>query len=179
MAKEEQLQVIGEKDIYVKSMADVPKDAKLLESVRNRPIAYVGFGILALVVFILMAPQYWIGLTLAIVACIVIFFLSKNDPVLDIYQGFMVCHKKGEPDRVCIIPDERLIYWQLVPGNTSVIQIYFEDESDAENALCATVHTINSYQASNALDRYHREKALVEIRRGIDRQRSLFKRRTK
>ena len=137
----------------------------------------MGFGILALVVLIFMMPQYWIALSLAIVGCVVVFFLSKNEPVLDIYEGFMVCHKKGDPDRVCIIPDEHLIYWQLVPGNTSVIQIYFADETNAENALCVTIHTINIYQASNALDRYRREKALVEIRRAADRSRSLFKRK--
>ena len=177
MDNAEELQVLAERDAYDKSVADVPAGAKLLESVKNRPIAYVGFGILALAIFIFMAPQYWIALSIAILACVVVFFLSKNEPVLDIYEGFMVCHKKGDPDRMCIIPDEHLIYWQLVPGNTSVIQIYFADETDAENALCVTIHTINSYQASNALDRYHREKALVEIRRAADRSRSLFKRK--
>lgn len=174
-----ELQVLGERDIYDQTTDDVPKDAKRLESVRNRPVAYVAFGILALVVFIVMAPQYWIGLTIAIILCLVVFFLSKNEPVLDIYEGFMVCHKKGDPDRVCIIPDERLIYWQLVSGNTSVIQIYFADATDPEKALCATVHTINSFQASNALDHFHREKALVEIRRAVDRSKRLIRRREK
>ena len=179
MDNADELQVIGEKDIYVQSVEDIPQGAKLLESVKNRPIAYVGFGILALVVLIFMMPQYWIALSLAIVGCVVVFFLSKNEPVLDIYEGFMVCHKKGDPNRVCIIPNEHLIYWQLVPGNTSVIQIYFADQTDAENALCATVHTINSYQASNALDKYHRDKAIVEIRRSVDREKRLIKRRQK
>ena len=144
---------------------------------RNRPRAYVCFGILALAIFIAMAPQYWIALSLAIVGCIVIYLMTKNEPVLEIYDGFMVCHKRGEPDKVCIIPDEQLIYWQLVAGNTSVIQVYFEDEDDPENALCALIHTINSFQASNALDHYHREKALVEIRREASRKKRLINRK--
>ena len=120
MAQDEELQVIEERDIYDKTVADIPADAKLLEAVRNRPRAYVCFGILALAIFIAMAPQYWIALSLAIVGCIAIYLMTKNEPVLEIYDGFMVCHKRGEPDRVCIIPDEQLIYWQLVAGNTSV-----------------------------------------------------------
>ena len=174
MAQDEELQVIEERDIYDKTVADIPADAKLLEAVRNRPRAYVFFGILALAIFIAMAPQYWIALSLAIVGCIAIFLMTKNEPVLEIYDGFMVCHKRGEPDKVCIIPDEQLIYWQLVAGNTSVIQVYFEDEDDPENALCALIHTINSFQASNALDHYHREKALVEIRREASRKKRLI-----
>ena len=177
MAQDEELQVIEERDIYNKSVDDIPSGVKCLERIKNRPIYYVGFGILALVIFIFMMPQYWIALSLAIVGCIVIFLITKNEPVLDIYDGFMVCHKRGEPDKVCIIPDEQLIYWQLVAGNTSVIQVYFEDGDDPENALCAIIHTINSFQASNALDHYHREKALVEIRREASRKKRLINRR--
>jgi hypothetical protein len=176
---DEELQVIDERDIYTSTVADIPADAKLLESVKNRPIAYVGLGILALVVFIIMAPQYWIALVIAIIACIAVLFLSNNEPVLDIYEGFIVVHKKDEPEKLCIIPDEHLIYWQLVSSNTSLIQIVFVDETDPENALSAVVHTINMYQASNALDRYHREKAIVEIRREQSRKKSLLNRKGK
>ena len=48
---------------------------------------------------------------------------------------------------------------------------------DPENALCALIHTINSFQASNALDHYHREKALVEIRREASRKKRLINRK--
>ena len=174
---EEELQVLGERDIYTQSVSDIPADAKCLEKVRNRPRAYVFFGILALAIFIIMAPQYWIVLSIVIALCIVVFFLSKNEPVLDIYEDFLVCYKHGDPQKVCIIPNDKIIYWQLVSGNTSVIQILFEDDEDAENALCATIHTINSFQASNALDRFYREKALVEIRREVSRKKRLIKRK--
>ena len=176
---DEELQVIDERDIYTRTAADIPADAKLLESVKNRPIAYVGFGVLALAIFIVMAPQYWIVLTLTIIACIVVFFLAKNEAVLDIYEGFLVVHKKGDTDKLCIIPNEHLIYWQLVASNTSLIQIVFADETDPENALSVMVHTINMYQASNALDRYYREKAIVEIQREQSRKKSLLNRKQK
>ena len=55
MAQDEELQVIEERDIYDKTVADIPADAKLLEAVRNRPRAYVFFGILALAIFIALA----------------------------------------------------------------------------------------------------------------------------
>lgn len=173
---DEVLQVIDERDIYDKTVDDIPADAKRLELVRNRPRAYVFLGIISLAVFIAAAPQYWIVLSLLIVGCLVLFFIAKNEPVLAIYDGFLVCYKRGEPDKVCIIPNDHIIYWQLESGNTSVTQIYFIDETDEDNALCAMIHTLNSFQVSNALDHYYREKALVEIRREVSRRKRLFNR---
>lgn len=177
--KEEELEVIGERDIYTQTVADIPKDAKLLESIRNRPRAYVLLGVIALGIFIAMAPQYWIALSIAIVLCIVVFFLSPNEPVLDIYEGFVVCYKRGDTEKVCIIPEDEIIFWQLVSGNTSISQIHFVDKTDPENALCATIHTINSFQVTNALDHYFRDKSIVEIRREVSRKKSLFNRKGK
>ena len=179
MAHDEELQIIEERDIYDKSVGDIPSGVKCLERIKNRPIYYVGFGILALVIFIIMMPQYWIALSLAIVGCIAIFLITKNEPVLDIYDGFLVCYKRGEPEKVCIIPNDEIIYWQLIAGNTSVIQIMFEDKNDPENALCAMIHTINSFQASNALDHFLRDKAVVELRREASRKKSLLNRKGK
>ena len=148
---------------------------KRLESIKNRPLAYTGLSIFALTVFLVAAPQYWIALTIAIAFCIVVFLLVKNDPILDIYEEFIVCHKKEEPNKVCVIPNGHIIYWQVAPDNTSVVQIYFVDEHNADNALCVTIRAINSYQVSNALEHYHRDKALTEIRRNADRKKLLIK----
>ena len=118
--------------------------------------------------FFALVPQYRIGLGIAIVLCIVVAVFIDNHPVLDIYDGFIVCYKGDDPERICIIPAEHLIYWSVASGNTSVVQVFFEDMDDSEQALCANVHTINSYQASNALDRYFHEKSYAEIKRQAD-----------
>ncbi|MBO4358261.1 MAG: hypothetical protein J5796_00480 [Erysipelotrichaceae bacterium] len=167
---EEELKPTGKIDVFVHTASDIPEGAKKIVSVKNRPYTFGAFGLIALLVFFIAVPKYWIAYLVTAIAIIAVVMLVKDIPVLDIYEGFLVCHSKDDPDKLCIIADDELIYWSVIQEYSSIVQLFFNDRSNIDNALCVNLHSINSYKVISALEKHYLEKSLSEIRKGVERK---------
>lgn len=165
-------------NVFTSSEADIPAGARKLDTVRNRPYTYGIIALVALGVLAVMFPQFWIALAITAAVAVALTFFAKNDPVIDVYEGFMVCHKSQQPEKVCIIPNERIHYWKVVEAYSSIIQVYFEDPElmhafdgleglEGQQPLrCANVHSLNAFRVEALLKKHYAKKELSEVRRG-------------
>lgn len=165
---------VSNRDVFVNTLADVPAGARPIAKVRNRPYTYFIFGMVALAVIAyvcwMVRPGYLIGVGIIAALVVGLTFFIDNRPVIDIYEDFVVVYKERDPEKVCIIPNERILYWTVVQQYTSVVEIFIKDEVDPEKTVCVPIHSLNTYKVSGLLDHHMRDKALVEIQREMDRR---------
>jgi len=169
--------VENENGSFPDSVNDIPAGAKPLKTVRNRPYAYASLGLGVLVLFLIMAPKYWIMLTITIVLFVGILFMNGNHPVIGLYDGFIVCYSNIDPRNVKIIKDSDLIDWDSsIMGKPYVEFHYAQDGIDKHLYLM----TINTFGVENALetnyDKKSRHYIQTEKSREIERQRLKEKR---
>lgn len=165
-------------NVFTSTEADIPAGARKLATVGNRPYAYGVIALVALGVFAVMFPQFWIALAVMAVVAVGLTLLAKNDPVIDVYDGFMVCHKSQQPEKLCIIPNDRIHYWKVVEAYSSIIQVFYEDPEimhafdgleglEGQQPLrCANVHSLNAYRVEALLKKFYFKKELAEVQRG-------------
>ncbi len=161
-------------DLFSSSVSDIPEGTKLLKRVGNRPYPFMSIALVGVLILGLFMYRYWFVFVAIAVALVVLTCLTRNVPVIGIYEGLLVCHRTDNSDAICIIPNERIVAWNTVSTYDALTQVYFvgSDEKSDElpdlsevELLCINIHSINAYGLQSALKQYYFEKSMTEIRR--------------
>ena len=98
--------------------------------------------------------------------------VARLDPLFETeedYHAFRRRHDSEFVQRGRIVDYQGRAFIGIDAGSTTMKAAVVGEE---RKVLCAMIHTINSFQASNALDHFLRDKAVVEIRREASRKKS-------
>lgn len=158
-AKEEQAKVFDQ------TLADLPAGSQPKARVCNRPY---GTTLLATGV---MVGILWLSIgrstPLVIISIILILLflatliLTPNTPVFDIYDDFIVAYYHDDNKRICIIPANRLVVWDVHNDESAYVQFLVGDPQlpeDTTQQTVVTVPTINFNKASSVLNKYYSDK---------------------
>ncbi|WP_058271047.1 hypothetical protein [Olsenella massiliensis] len=154
---------IDSRDMYIWDVNDVMADGKPIKSVRNRPWSFFILGALAIGFFIWTGPGFIVVNLILLALLIVLTFVTSNDPVMTLYPDVIICHKWKNPSSICVIPRDKVAYWNSPIGRAAGIQIVFSDPMDEKKNVSITIKTMNSFGVVQLLDKYFYDKSLSRM----------------
>jgi hypothetical protein len=149
---------------FNKTVRDIDHRATVKETVGNRPYSTI-LTVAAIMIFIgLIMPKLRIGMFIAAAVLVVILYLIPNQPIMKIYDGFLVLYNyvegKDNP-RVAIIPDEDLISWDS--KSTIGYNTLFKYMDNGEIKAIG-LNSINFQGCSSALNKHYHDKLETIVR---------------
>ena len=150
---------------FNKTPTDIPADAQLKQTVRNRP--YITFIIICAVLafFAAVIPSARLVLCIMIAIILVIMMLIHNRPILEIYDSFLVLYNymdgKDNP-KIAIINNEDLVSWDsksTIGYNT----MFKYNTGEGQKAI--GLNSVNFQGCNTAMNKYYHNKldSLVKL----------------
>ena len=139
--------------IFDKTTQDIPANAVCKKKIKNRP--YVSTAILLRFIIrgAIYLPTVRVLCTVLAVIVAVLLFVIKDNVVIEFYDGFLVLHEPRDPEKIAIVPDEKLLNWDIESNHIN--NIYFQIDTGKEFPETAVIVTANHGRVNNALYDYY------------------------
>ena len=157
--------------LFNKTTADIPAGYKLISHVTNRPYTTT------FVALAIMAGLLWLSIgrstpiMILSIVCLVLFtvtlFIIPNNPIIDVYESFVVAYDKDDPTHIRIIPADKIVVWDVHNEGAGFVQFLEgdpENPDDTANQVIITVPTVNYNAASGALHKTFAEKFVNQVK---------------
>ena len=139
--------------LFDKTPDDIPANAVCKKAIRNRPYVYIAVMLAFIILGAIYLPPIRTICIVTAVLVLVLQFFMKDTPVIEFYDGFVVLHEPRDPNKVAIVPDEKLLNWNIESNHVN--NIYFEIDTGKEYPETAVVVTANYARVTEALYKYY------------------------
>ena len=140
--------------IFTDTPNDIPANAVCKKAIKNRPYIMLILMLAFFVIGAIYLPEIRIMcIIFAIIVIIGGLFIMKDTPVIEFYDGFVVLHEPKDPDKIAIVPDEKLMNWNIESNHIN--NIYFEIDNGTDFPDTAVIVTANYGRVTNALYKYY------------------------